>query len=194
MFVVFADHWSKIVAASVAPVVVISASGLLCLAFYNRLAAIVSRLRAVQRERLTEMAGYRASIKSGDFFATQRHLRLLTNLAEQTSRIIARAHLIRLTLLGLLGAVCLMIVSSLMNGVALFWPSFAVGAAIAFGGGMLSLLFGVITAMRELREALDVVKLESQLVTDLTDSHEDHQPKTVDETETDDAIAEATIG
>ena len=130
----------------------------------------------MQRERLTEMAGYRASVKSGDFFATQRHLRLLRNLAEQTSRIIARAHLIRLTLLGLLGAVCLMIVSSLMNGVAMFWPGFAVGAAIAFVGGMLSLLLGVITAMRELREALDVVKLESQLVTDLTDS--DHLPGT----------------
>jgi hypothetical protein len=194
MFSVFADHWSKIVAASVAPVVVISASGLLCLAFYNRLAAIVSRLRSVQRERLVEMSGYRASVKGGDFFATQRHLRLLKNLAEQTSRIIARARLIRLTLLGLLGAVCLMITSSLMNGIALFWPSFAVGAAIAFVGGMLSLLLGVITAMCELRAALDVVRLESELVDDLTTEGDEHQPKTVDETETEDAISEVTIG
>ena len=46
--------WAKIINASVVPVVIISACGLLCLAFYNRLAAIVSRLRGFQRERLHE--------------------------------------------------------------------------------------------------------------------------------------------
>jgi len=43
------EDWSRILSASVAPVVIISACGLLCLAFYNRLASVVSRLRAFQR-------------------------------------------------------------------------------------------------------------------------------------------------
>ena len=46
------EQWLHVVAASVVPVVVISACGLLCLAFYNRLAAVVTRLRAFHREQL----------------------------------------------------------------------------------------------------------------------------------------------
>ena len=37
--------------SSVAPVVMISANGLLCLAFYNRLSALMNRSRAVNKER-----------------------------------------------------------------------------------------------------------------------------------------------
>jgi len=37
------ENWTRLIAASVVPIVVISAAGLLCLAFYNRLAAIVTR-------------------------------------------------------------------------------------------------------------------------------------------------------
>jgi hypothetical protein len=165
----FAENWSRVVVASVAPVVVISASGLLCLAFYNRLAAIVSRLRSVQRERLAEQLIYNAAVKRPDAEAIDSHGRLLANLGHQTARIIARARLIRLTLLFLLTAVAFMVVSSLLNGVALFWPAAAIAAACAFGGGMLSLLSGVIIAMRELGAALDVVELESELVSELTD-------------------------
>ena len=46
--------WSNIITAGVGPVIVISACGLLCLAFYNRLAAVVTRLRGFHRERLHE--------------------------------------------------------------------------------------------------------------------------------------------
>jgi hypothetical protein len=165
----FAENWSRVVVASVAPVVVISASGLLCLAFYNRLAAIVSRLRSVQRERLAGQLTYNAAVKRNDLDAIDSHGRLLANLGHQTQRIIARARLIRLTLICLLLAVALMVVSSLLNGIAFFLPSVAVAAACAFGGGMLSLLTGVIIAMRELGAALDVVELESELVSELTD-------------------------
>ena len=165
----FAENWSKVVVASVAPVVVISASGLLCLAFYNRLAAIVSRLRSVQRERLSEMSTYQAAVKRGDSSAIESHRRLLTNLGHQTARIIVRARLIRLTLRCLLMAIALMIVASLLNGAALFWAPVSVSSAIAFAAGMLSLLIGIIIAMRELASSLDVVELETELVSDLTD-------------------------
>ncbi len=169
----FAEHWSRIVVASVAPVVVVSASSLLCLAFYNRLAAIVSRLRSVQRERLQELLAYHSAINRGDLDATSHHTRLLKNLGDQTARIISRAHLIRFTLLCLLNAVLLLVLSSLLNGAALFWEPIAVCAAIAFAGGMISLLVGVIAAMRELRSALDVVELETELVSELTDYEDD---------------------
>jgi len=166
---VFAENWSKVVVASVAPVVVISASGLLCLAFYNRLAAIVSTLRAVQRERLQKLAVFRAASIRGDSAVMESHGRLLNNLGQQTARIIKRAHLIRLTLLCLLAAISFLIITSLLNGVALVWAPAAVAAALTFALGMISLLTGIIAAMRELSAALDVVKLESDLVSDLID-------------------------
>ncbi len=46
------DQWTKVIAASVSPIIVISACGLLCLAFYNRMAAIVNRLRTASCRRL----------------------------------------------------------------------------------------------------------------------------------------------
>ena len=50
---------SKVVSSAVVPVVIISSCGLLALAFYNRMAAIVSRLRSFQRERLLELESHR---------------------------------------------------------------------------------------------------------------------------------------
>jgi hypothetical protein len=165
----FVETWSKLVSASVAPVVVISASGLLCLAFYNRLAAIVTRLRMVQRERIQETIALRAAIERRDALAARRHRRMLNNLKHQTAGIIGRAHLIRLTLLGLLGTVVLLILSSIFNGLALLWSPLAFAAATFDVAGMLSLLCGVICAMLELKKALDVVELESKVVSELTD-------------------------
>mgnify|MGYP000923026210 CR=1 FL=1 len=48
------QDWTKIISTSVVPVAIISACALLCLALYNRLASMVSRLRGFQRERLRE--------------------------------------------------------------------------------------------------------------------------------------------
>jgi hypothetical protein len=50
----------EIIHALAAPVVMISADGLICLALYNRLAAVVGRLRVFSRERFeaqTQLAG-----------------------------------------------------------------------------------------------------------------------------------------
>ena len=61
-------EWSHIIAAGVGPIIVISACGLLCLALYNRLTAVVTRLRSFQRERLHEqesLARLRGEAASG---------------------------------------------------------------------------------------------------------------------------------
>src|SRR5687767_4133575 len=95
------EEWSRILAASVVAVVVISACGLLCLAFYNRLASIVSRLRGFQRERLDEQQEYARCLFAGtlDKVMLARHHRILEMLETQTTRVTRRARLIRFTLL-----------------------------------------------------------------------------------------------
>src|SRR5690348_4788291 len=106
----FQDQWSRVLAASVAPIVIISACALLCLAFYNRLAAIITRLRAVQRERLEIQERLDSMTPADvDHCAGLRHTTILESLAEQTAEIQRRARLIRATLLCLLFAILCLI-------------------------------------------------------------------------------------
>jgi len=165
----FAEQWPRIVSASLAPVVVISACALMALAFYNRLASIVSRLRGFQRERLAQQEQVHRieRIEPLDDYALGRGRRVLENLAEQTRRTLRRARMIRLTLICLLGTIGLLVLSSIFNGLSVVWPQAIVGAAILFLAGMVLLLLGIACALAELMSALDVVESETRLVTNL---------------------------
>src|SRR5215831_2967718 len=104
--------WSRIIAAGVGPIIVISACGLLCLALYNRLAAVVTRLRAFHRERLHEQEALNHARKQvpADETAMVMHLEVLGMLETQTRHVTRRAKLIRNALACLLACVaCLAI-------------------------------------------------------------------------------------
>jgi hypothetical protein len=166
----FAERWTQIVSASVAPVVVISACALMSLAFYNRLASIVARLRGFQRERLAEQEQVHRLERADppDDYALRRRRRVLENLDEQTRRTLRRAKLIRLTLMCLLGTIGLLVISSIFNGLSVVWAEAHVGAAILFISGMLLLLGGIACAIAELMSALEVVESETRLVAELS--------------------------
>jgi hypothetical protein len=165
------QQWPQVVSASVAPVVVISACGLLSLAFYNRLAAIIARVRGFQRERLhAQEEIHRLSRQNpSDVESLKWRRRFLDNLAEQTDRTIRRARLVRMTLLCLLGTIGLLVLSSLFNGLTVLWPRAQFGAAILYLSGMALLLVGICFAIAELLAALDVVESETALVTELAE-------------------------
>jgi hypothetical protein len=165
------QQWPQVVSASVAPVVVISACGLLSLAFYNRLAAIIARVRGFQRERLhAQEEIHRLSRQNpSDVESLEWRRRFLDNLAEQTDRTIRRARLVRMTLLCLLGTIGLLVLSSLFNGLTVLWPHAQFGAAILYLSGMALLLVAICFAIAELLAALDVVESETALVTELAE-------------------------
>src|SRR3982751_5517166 len=100
----FVEQWPRIVTAGVAPVVVISACALMALAFYNRFASIISRLRGFQRERMQEQEQILRleKLDPPDLSASARRRRFLDSLSEQTRRTMRRAKLIRITLICLL--------------------------------------------------------------------------------------------
>lgn len=150
-------EWPSVISVSVVPVVIISACGLLSLAFYGRLAALVARLRTFQREMLREQEKW-AKEGPGD------HQQLLEVLRTQTLQVTERARLIRRALLFFLTAVAILIVCSLTLVTSWFFPPAAFLAAVLFVAGLLSMLGGVISAMRELRESLDQVELEGRFV------------------------------
>ena len=171
------EDWPKVVAASVVPVVVISACGLLCLAFYNRLAALVSRLRAFHRERLQEQAlldrhGAAATTDPAAAEAAGRAARLLDVLEEQTEHVTRRARLIRGTLLCLLSTIGCLTACSLLMGLSVAAGALVVFAVAFFLAGMVLMLVAVALAVAELRRALDPVELESRFVSGLAADEE----------------------
>src|ERR1700734_448833 len=108
---------SHVISSAVVPVVIISACGLLCLAFYNRMAAIVSRLRGFQRERLKEQDRI-AEPQSQGQPPRMRGFKLLEHLEAQTLHVTRRAKLIRLTLFFLRFTIALLICCCLTLGLA----------------------------------------------------------------------------
>jgi Protein of unknown function (DUF2721) len=148
----------RIISSAVVPVVIISACGLLALAFYNRLAAIVSRLRGFQRERLQHHEHMAAG-------RTSRGHKLLDHLELQTARVKRRANLIRFTLLFLLLTIGLLISCCLMLGLSVLVPQATYVAIVLFILGLLSMLSSTVAAALELKDALEPVELESRFVT-----------------------------
>jgi hypothetical protein len=166
------DAWTKFISAGVGPIIVISACGLLCLAFYNRLAAVVTRLRAFHREQLQEqetLARLRRGAAEADELALVRHQEMVGMLEVQTQRVTRRAHLIRRTLACLLLTIALLAACSLAVGLSTVWPAAAYAAVPLFVLGLLLLIAGVVFALLELRYAVDPVEIESRFIRQLAD-------------------------
>ena len=161
------EHFNSLITASVVPVVVISSSGLLCLAFYNRLAAIVSRLRGFQRERLEQQERLDRARLAQQAEAVIFHERLIDLLASQTTDVIRRARLIRRALLFYLSAIASMIACSLLYGAAAVAPQAIYLALPSFALGLGLLFAGVVCAFLEMHGSLAPVELESEVVAEL---------------------------
>jgi len=142
---------------SVLPVVIISACGLLSLAFYGRLAAMVSRLRGFQREMLKAQ-------EKLEMTGAVEEAQLLEVLRTQTEQVKRRARLIRLALLFFLTTVGLLIVCSLALAFSWLTRAATYFAGVFFVLGLCSMLGGILAAMMELRGALEPVELEARFV------------------------------
>ena len=172
--------WTKIIAAGVGPIIVISACGLLCLAFYNRLAAVVTRLRAFHRERLhAHDALVRARTATPpDEVGMVRQQELIGMLQVQMDRVAVRARWIRRTLACLLLTIACLALCSLALGLSVTWPRLAYSAGALFVLGLVLLVLGVAFALVELQGALDPVELESRFVRNAIEQSDPAEPAT----------------
>lgn len=158
------------ISASVVPVVIISACGLLCLAFYNRLAYIVARLRSFHRELLTEQEEYTKDLAAGpaDEIIMHRHREVIQMLEAQTDWVYRRAQLIRGNLLCLLSTIACLTVCSLSMGLASLYRQALYVSLVTFVAGTLLLLGGVVLAIIEMSFALKPLELESRFVSKMS--------------------------
>jgi hypothetical protein len=155
------DSVSRIIQLLVAPVVMISAGGLIALALYNRLSAIVSRSRAFHKERheaIRELSGHTLDEQTTRETAELRRRVLV--LDGQIPRVLRRARLIRTALIWLLSSVLAMLACSLAMGLSLLWPAAAWAALSLFIAGVICAMVCVVLAMRELSRALEPAVLE----------------------------------
>jgi hypothetical protein len=147
----------------VAPVVMISANGLLCLAFYNRLSALANRSRAMNKERfdLAIRLGTLAADRPTEAAGLRQRVEILDELGHQ---LLARAGWVRATLVCLLLSVLCMLGCSLSLGLVPLAPAMARAALVLFVGGTLVMMLGVATAIHELRLALHPLTFEHQRI------------------------------
>src|SRR5437763_16038474 len=106
---------SKVVSAGVGPIIVISACGLLCSTFYNRMTNVITRLRAFQRERLAEQANLD---RETDPAMRLKRQELLGVLSSQSESLVRRVRYIRRTLFCLLLTISSLIFCSLALGLS----------------------------------------------------------------------------
>jgi hypothetical protein len=157
----------EVIRILVAPVVMISAAGLICLALYNRLAAIVSRARAFHKERFDAVAKLSASSQAALSATHCEHLRKrIAALDQQVEHILPRAKLIRNALICLLFSVVCMLACSLALGISMVVPWTGEIALVLFLLGVLVMIVSVLLALVELFGALDPVALEASSVDD----------------------------
>jgi|GEM_PF-2254413 len=150
------------------PVVMISANGLVCLALYNRLAAITARLRLFYRERFDLDLRLLAE-SSPDGERSEREIRLrerLTVLDEQCQMILRRARYVRNALVLLLSSVVGMLAITLLLGLAYQLPILAPVALTIFVLSVLLMISGVVLAICELLLVLEPVEAEGPLLND----------------------------
>jgi hypothetical protein len=167
------DSGTQIIQAGVGPIIVISACGLLSLAFYNRLAAVVARLRSFHREQLQVTDALAKHIATGDEIGLFRNQEMLGMLSVQIGHVTRRARLIRCTLVLLLLCVAVMAVCSVAVGLATLLPWLAYVAAPLFVIGLTLVVVAVSVAIRELKCAMDPVELEGRFLQTL---NSDFQP------------------
>ena len=164
------DNWTRIISAGVGPIIVISACGLLCLAFYNRLAAVVTRLRAFHREQLHEQEALGRCRQNGsDAADLVRHQEMLGMLSVQIDHVTRRARLIRYTLACLLLTIACLAACSLAVGLTTVAPALVYVAVPLFVVGLLLVITAVVFAMLELKYAVDPVNLEGVFVRQLAE-------------------------
>ena len=156
---------AKFIGAAVVPAVMISACGLLCLALYNRLANVVSRLRALSRERMRESEMVRPFAPAQAGVGAERFSRWVRRMLGRGSQgVLGRARLLCDALTCLIGAILCMALCSLAGGLATRWASWAWLALALFVAGDLLIVLGLGLALWELRLALGPAQIESRMV------------------------------
>jgi len=148
-----------------APVVLISACGLMTMALNARMMTAKARIRQLHIERLT------ISEKAGDAGAATMTQQLrYEGVGNQSTHILYRLGLMRAALMCMVGCVVLMLASSISIGIAGLNDNMLFGglAVFCFVTGIFSMLAGAATFLMELCISLREINYEHKRIMALT--------------------------
>ncbi len=146
----------EVIQPFLAPAVMFSAGGLLCLAQFARFTAIVALVRTFNRERLS-------ALQEADRAEPERRellLQRVQGLEQQAGRVLAHAVTVKNALRLLVGGILLMVLCSLTVGASLVFAPLGVAAVAFFVLGLVSTFAGLCLVLAELRVSLDVIEVE----------------------------------
>ncbi len=150
----------SIIQAMLAPGIMISACGLLLLGMNNKYSIVVGRIRALNDEKRKLISP--AKLENLNPYKEKR----LDNINMQTDLFANRVVLIKKAVTSYYIAVGFYILASLLIGVNFLsdQPIIPISALIAFLAGMISVVFGVYYAALEIKNGLEIVKVEIEHV------------------------------
>ncbi len=155
----------EVIQTFMAPVVMVSANGLMCLAFYNRLSSVVNRTRTINKERVdlrTHLTGLKCEEHEYPQALPMRQRSVV--LEELSNKLFQRASWMRRALYCLLGSILCMLGCSLALGLSTWFSGFANVGLGLFVSGTLVMMLGAVMAIQELRLALDPLAFESHRI------------------------------
>ncbi len=146
----------EVIQPFLAPAVMFSAGGLLCLAQFARFTAVVSLVRNLNRERL-------AALQEADRAEGERRELLLQRaqgLEHQAGKVLGHAVTVKNALRFLVGGILLMVGCSLTVGASLVFAPLGVAALTLFVLGLVSTFAGLCLVLVELGVSLDEIEFE----------------------------------
>ena len=146
----------EVIQPFLAPAVMFSAGGLLCLAQFARFTAIVALVRTFNRERLS-------ALQDVDRAEPERRELLLQHaqgLEHQAGRVLAHAVTVKNALRLLVGGILLMVLCSLTIGASLVFAPLEVAALALFVLGLALTFAGLCLVLAELRVSLEAIEFE----------------------------------
>jgi hypothetical protein len=142
-----------VLAVSVTPVVLISACGLITLALYNRLGAMLAQIRTLHKQKLEAIITHEAQQSSNQAV-------LLELINSQAAKVTGKAKLIQKGLFCLLSAVVAFLLCSLLGAAATLHALMGVAALTTYVFGLVLFLASIGWALREL--TLTLTPLEEE--------------------------------
>ena len=146
----------EVIQPFLAPAVMFSAGGLLCLAQFARFTAIVALVRTFNRERLSALQ----DVDRAEPERREPLLQRVQGLEQQAGRVLAHAVTVKNALRLLVGGILLMVLCSLTVGASLVFAPLGVAAVAFFVLGLVSTFAGLCLVLAELGLSLDAVEFE----------------------------------
>jgi hypothetical protein len=150
----------SIIQAMLAPGIMISACGLLLLGMNNKYSIVVGRIRSLNDEK-------RKLISPEKFENLNPYKgKRLENINMQIDLFAYRVVLVKKAVTSYYVAVAFYILSSLLIGLNFIsdQPAIQICGLVAFLAGMISVVFGVVYAAKEIKKGLEIVKVEIEHV------------------------------